>query len=156
MSLPKPWNHKALALGLAALLFAALPQAAPQQGNGDPRQKVELPPPMRAHMMANMRDHLQAIEEITRLLSKRHYEAAGDVAEQRLGMSAMGAHGAGHMGKFMPEGMRSIGQAMHRSASRFAVAAQDAAVDDDLAGAFAGLSLVMQQCVACHEGFRVH
>ena len=153
MSSPRPSVSRALLLGIAAatlLLASTLPAAE------DPRQKVELPPPMRAHMMANMRDHLLALEVITRLLAKRRYEEAGDTAEQRLGMSAMGTHGAGHMGRFMPEGMRAIGQAMHRAARRFAVAAQDAEVDDDLAAAFSGLSAVMQQCVACHEGYRVH
>ena len=153
MSLPRPWSSRAATLwaaGAALLLASALPAAE------DPRQKVELPPPMRAHMMANMRDHLQAIEKITRLLAEHRYEEAGDTAERRLGMSAMGDHGAGHMGRFIPEGMRAIGQAMHRAASRFAVAAQDAEVDGNLAAAFSGLSAVMQQCVACHEGYRVH
>ena len=153
MSLPKPWNsrHCRTWTAGAALLLATSPSLA-----GDPRQKVELPPPMREHMLANMRDHLQAIEVVTRLLAAGRYGEAGETAEQRLGMSAMQAHGARHMGQFMPEGMRAIGQAMHRAASRFAVAAQDAEVHDDLAAAFSGLSAVMRQCVACHEGYRVH
>jgi hypothetical protein len=45
---------------------------------------------------------------------------------------------------------------MHRAASRFAIAARDAEVTGDLAAAFGGLSGVMQQCVACHEAFRLH
>jgi mono/diheme cytochrome c family protein len=57
---------------------------------------------------------------------------------------------------YMPEGMRAVGDAMHRAASRFAIAARDAEVGGNLAQAFAGLSEVMQQCVACHGAYRVH
>jgi cytochrome c556 len=71
-------------------------------------------------------------------------------------MSAMQAHGGAHMAPFMPEPMRAMGSAMHRAASRFAVASRDAEVTGDLGAAFEALSQVMQQCVACHEGFRVH
>jgi hypothetical protein len=121
----------------------------------DTRQRVELPPPMQDHMLANMRDHLLALEAITRQLAVGEYEAAAETAEGRLGMSAMQAHGAAHIAPFMPEPMRAIGVAMHRAASRFAVTARDAEVTGDLGAAFGALSQVMQQCVACHEGFRV-
>ena len=129
---------------------AALPVRAE-----DTRQRVELPPPMQAHMLANMRDHLVALETITRQLAEDQYESAAETAEGRLGMSAMQAHGAAHMAPFMPEAMRTIGTTMHHAASRFAVAAHDAEVSGDLGAAFGALSQVMQQCVACHEGFRV-
>jgi cytochrome c556 len=56
----------------------------------------------------------------------------------------------------MPEGMRAIGTAMHRAASRLAVGARDAEVQGDLAGVLTGLADVMQQCVACHAAYRVH
>jgi cytochrome c556 len=52
--------------------------------------------------------------------------------------------------------MWAVGSAMHRAASRFAVAAHDAEARDDLAAAFAGLSETMRQCVACHRAYRVH
>jgi antitoxin component HigA of HigAB toxin-antitoxin module len=132
-------------------------EVLPQQATSeDIRQKVELPPPMREHLLANMRDHLRALETITRLLSAQRYDEAAEVAEARLGITSMQAHGAAHMAPFMPEGMRTIGTAMHRAASRFALVARDAEVSGDLGAAFGGLSLVMQQCVACHSGYRVH
>ncbi|MCU0835832.1 MAG: cytochrome c [Chromatiaceae bacterium] len=136
----------------AALLAAVL--LGPAQA--EPRQHVELPPPMREHMLANMRDHLAAIETISRLLAEGRYGEAADTAESRLGMSAMAAHGGHHMAPHMPEGMRAIGSAMHRAASRLAVGARDAEVRGDLAGALTGLADVMQQCVACHAAYRVH
>lgn len=127
-----------------------------QQVAGDNRTLVEFPAPMRQHMLSNMRDHLLALEAITRLLAEGEYEAASETAETRLGMSAMQAHGGAHMAPFMPDAMRTTGSAMHRAASRFAVAARDAEVTGDLSAAFGALSQVMQQCVACHESFRVH
>jgi cytochrome c556 len=59
------------------------------------------------------------------------------------------------MAPFMLEPMRAIGTAMHSAASRFGVAARDAEVTGNLGAAFGALSQVMQQCLACHEGFRV-
>lgn len=56
----------------------------------------------------------------------------------------------------MPKAMGAIGTEMHRAASRFAVAAKDAELEGGLNKAFGALSEVMQQCVACHNGYRVH
>ena len=123
---------------------------------GDNRQQVQLPEQMREHMLSNMRDHLLALESITRDLANDQFDAAAETAESRLGMSSIRSHGAAHMGPYMPEGMRAIGNAMHRAASRFAIKAKDAAVEGGLGDAFGALSEVMQQCVACHSGYRVH
>lgn len=107
------------------------------------------------HTLANMRDHLQSLHEIDLALSKGDYEAAASVAEKRLGMTSLEAHDAHHLAAFMPEGMQRIGSEMHRSASRFAIAAQDAAVSNDPKPALAALAQVMQQCVACHAAYRL-
>ena len=141
---------------LFCVLAMTLALAVPASADPNPRELVDLPPPMREHMLANMRDHLLAIEAITRLLAEGRYGEAADTAEERLGMDAMQTHGGHHMAPFMPEGMRAVGSAMHRAASRFAFAARNAEVDGNLAGAFAGLSEVMQQCVACHAAYRTH
>lgn len=122
----------------------------------DTRQHVDLPPMMRDHMLHNMRDHLLALQTITRQLSEGDYDGAADTAESRLGMSSMQSHGASHMAPYMPEGMRATGTAMHQAASRFAVAARNAEVEGGLAKAFGALSEVMAQCVACHSNYRVH
>jgi len=106
--------------------------------------------------MGNMRDHLLALQTITQQLSLQQYDAAADTAEQRLGMSSMGSHGASHMGKLMPKEMGAIGSEMHRAASRFAITTRDAAVDGGLEKAFGALSKVMQQCVACHAAYKIH
>ena len=77
---------------------------------------------MQTHMLANMRDHLVAINEIIAYIAADDLDKAGEVAEERLGMSALDNHHASHMAKFMPKGMREHGTAMHKAASRFAVA----------------------------------
>jgi hypothetical protein len=122
----------------------------------DGRVTVKLPELMREHMLSNMRDHLLALEEITRFLANQNYDEAAEVAENRLGMSSLELHGASHLGQFMPQEMGAIGTKMHRAASRFALAAKDAELDGGLNKAFSALAEVMQQCVACHAGYKVH
>jgi hypothetical protein len=123
---------------------------------GDSRLLVKFPDPMRLHTIANMRDHLLALQEINVALSRSGFDQAAAIAEQRLGMSALQAHGAAHSAPFMPQGMRDIGTRMHREASRFAVEAQTASVSNDVRPALAALGTVMQQCVACHAAYRLH
>lgn len=141
-----------ITLALAAVLLMLVTSAHA----ADKRQFVQLPEMMRDHMMRNMRDHLLALQTITRQLSDGEYDAAADTAEQRLGMSSMQSHGASHMAPYMPEGMRAAGTAMHQAASRFAVAARSAEVEGGQSRAFEALSEVMAQCVACHSAYRIH
>ena len=129
--------------------------ASVPEATEDVRQAVRFPGEMRAHTLANMREHLQTLEGIDVALSRGDYEAAASLAERKLGMSSLEAHGASHMAPFMPEGMQRIGSQMHRAASRFAIAAQDAAVSNDPKPALAALAQVMQQCVACHSAYRL-
>src|SRR4030067_460710 len=82
------------------------------------RQPIEMPAPMREHMLANMRDHLTALGEIQTELAKGKYNQAADIAEQRIGMSSLQSHGASHMAPYMPNAMQDIGTNMHRAASR--------------------------------------
>jgi hypothetical protein len=127
----------------------------PASAAEDSRQPVAMPAMMQEHMRANMRDHLLAVSEIQAALAAGQFDAAAAIAEQRLGMTSLEAHGARHMATMMPESMQAIGTAMHRAASRFAMTAQAAAVDGDLARALGGLAEVTQQCVACHAGYRL-
>lgn len=117
----------------------------------DTRQLVELPEMMQQHMLSNMRDHLVAINEIITSLANEELAKAAEVAESRLGMSSLQSHGAGHMAKFMPEGMRQAGTNMHRAASRFAITAQEGEVRP----AYKALSELTSACVACHAGYRI-
>lgn len=139
----------AVTLGLLAAIAICV------AATDDPRQAVVMPAMMKAHLLGNMRDHLMAIAEIQSNLAAGRLDLAGDVAEQRLGMTSLETHGAAHMAAFMPQGMRALGTAMHHAASRFALAAQEAAVTGDLRPALGALAEVTRQCVGCHDGYRL-
>ena len=132
---------------LALLMSASTISSA----SDDARQLVQLPDAMQQHMMSNMRDHLVAMNTILTHLGNNELDKAADVAEQRLGMSSLDTHGADHMAKFMPEGMRKAGTSMHKAASRFALKAQEG----ELLPAYKVLSEVTAACVACHSGYRI-
>jgi len=117
----------------------------------DKRQLVTFPEMMQQHMMSNMRDHLVAINEILVYMANDELDQAAEVAEWRLGMSSLKSHGAGHMAKFMPEGMQQIGTSMHSAASRFALKAEEGEVSPS----FKALSEVTSSCVACHSAYRI-
>jgi hypothetical protein len=119
------------------------------------REPVSFPPRLKEDTLANMRDHLLAIQEITAYLAERKFDAAADAAETRLGMSSLQRHGAHDVAKFMPQGMRDAGTAMHRAASRFAIEAQSAGATGELKPALGALGQVMSACVGCHAGYRL-
>jgi cytochrome c553 len=119
--------------------------------SSDTRTLVELPEMMQTHMLSNMRDHLAAINEILVYLGNGELDKAAETAEYRLGMSSLESHGASHMARFMPAGMRQAGTTMHRAASQFAITAQEG----EVLAAYKALSQVTSACVACHSGYRV-
>lgn len=137
------------------------PAQAPGQlaGKGaaaaDTREFVKFPEQLVEHTLANMRDHLAALQEIQDHLGMGNGDLAARIAETRLGMSSLGLHGAHDVAKFMPQGMQNAGTAMHRAASRFAIVAIDAGVSGDLKPVFSALSEVTAACVGCHAGYRI-
>lgn len=106
---------------------------------------------MQQHMMSNMRDHLETINQILIYLGSDEMDRAAELAEQRLGMSSLSLHGASRMARFMPAGMREAGTNMHKVASRFALRAQEG----DLLAAYKMLAEVTSTCVSCHSGYRI-
>ncbi len=121
----------------------------------DKRQSVQLPPELVEHTLSNMRDHLLALQQINEALGRGEPENAGKIAEERLGMSSLGLHGAAEVAKYMPQGMQDAGTAMHKAASRFAIEAQNVAVTGELRPAFGALGEIMAACVGCHAGYRL-
>jgi len=125
------------------------------QASKDTRQLVEFPPALREKELANMRDHLITLSRIQEYLAQKEFDKAGKLAEDRLGMSSFGLHGAHEVAPYMPKGMQDAGTAMHRAASRFAIATQEAAIDNDVGHALGALNEVTQACVACHAAYRL-
>ncbi|MDH4246663.1 MAG: hypothetical protein OEW39_02475 [Deltaproteobacteria bacterium] len=121
----------------------------------DTRESVEFPAHLKAHELANMRDHLLTIQRIQAALGRGEFNKAAELAEQRLGMSSFQLHGAATVAPHMPKGMQDAGMAMHRAASRFALAATDAGVTGDFKPVLVALAQVTTQCVACHAAFKL-
>ncbi len=140
-------NNKLLQSGLLLLLLAS----SPLQAEDDKREFVHLPDRMQQHMMRNMRDHLQAIDEILSSLASDDLETAAQIAEQRLGMSSLESHSAEHMAKHMPQGMREAGNRMHSAASRFALKVEEG----DLLSVYGTIADITSACVACHATYRI-
>jgi hypothetical protein len=122
---------------------------------GDTREFVGFPAELRDHTLANMRDHLLALQEIQEYLAREDYTAAAKIAEERLGMSSLALHGAHEVAKYMPPGMQDAGGGMHRAASRFAIEAQNSAVTGEMKPTIAALASVTAQCVGCHASYRL-
>lgn len=129
------------------LLFASPSLIAAE----DSRLLVKFPEKMQKHMLGNMRDHLETINNILISLSNNDFDKAASLAEQRIGMSSLENHGAAHMAKFMPKGMRDAGTNMHKAASRFARKAEEG----ELIPAYKMLSDITSTCVACHSAYRI-
>lgn len=139
---------------------ASMPQAAASghmhAAMTDTRQLVPFPPPLRIGTLSHMREHLMVMGRIQEALAAGAFDRASELAEQQLGMSSLALHGASERAKYMPPGMQAAGEAMHRSASRFAVVAQDASASGDVRPALAALAQLNQTCVACHAAYRLH
>ena len=116
----------------------------------DTRQYVEMPKVMQQHQLANMRDHLMAIDEILLNMGNGELDKAAEIAEERLGMSSLSKHGASHMAMFIPKEMGAIGISMHKAASRFALKAQEG----DPLPAYKALQEVTSSCTACHAAYK--
>lgn len=124
----------------------------------DSRQLVEMPAMMQEHMLSNMRDHLSALNDILASLAEGNTDEAGKIAESRLGMSSLDAHGAAHMAQFMPEGMQAAGTEMHRAASQFVIAAQNAELAPGKEAqheVYRALQAVTSACNACHQSYKI-
>lgn len=139
----------------------------------DNRQAVDFPPEMRKHILANMRDHLQALSDILSAMSAGEYSKSAQIANARLGLESSAAQVCKvddsasaskmpppmgmeqMMRQFMPDGMRKAGLAMHQSASDFAAEAAKAEKSGDAKTAYAALARVTRQCTSCHGAFKL-
>lgn len=136
-----------------ALLLAAAFSAPPASSSEDTRQRVEMPAPAQQLLRQDMVDHLVVLNQLFGHLAAGEYAQAAELAETRLGRSAMGKHrGSGVApGRFMPNEMHQLGMSMHDAASEFAANA----ANKDPAAAFAALQRLTGYCVACHASYRI-
>jgi len=120
----------------------------------DARQLVRLPPPAQEALRQEMLDNLLAVNEILSLMAAGKVREAGEVAESKLGRSAMGKHRdkpfEARPGPYMPPAMHGIGMDGHQAVSEFAAVARTGDRDK----ALALLPNLTGQCVACHFSYR--
>lgn len=133
---------------LCTLLFANAVMAE------DQRQLATLPPAAQETLRQEMLDNLVAINEILTLIGSGNLKEAGNIAEQKLGLSAQGKHRGkpfeARPGPNMPPAMHSLGMDGHRAASEFATAAKA----EERERALALLPHLTNACVACHFSWR--
>jgi len=133
--------------------------AAKMHGNmerEDRRELVLYPRPVYESTLANMREHLRGIHNVQKLVGQGLYAEAADAADRAMGMGHNhGAHGSAAEHQFMPAGMMALGSAMHSAAADLAVALREAEVTDDLQAVFAAMGKVTENCVACHDAYRL-
>ncbi len=138
---------------MKALIFALffLSTAA---GAEDTRQFVKLPAPAQEALRQEMLENLVTVNEVLALMAEGKTREAGEVAEAKLGMSAMGKHRSKPMdarpGPHMPPAMHGIGMDGHKAASEFATVAKTGDRDK----ALALLPNLTTACVACHFSYR--
>jgi hypothetical protein len=120
----------------------------------DQRQLATLPPPAQETLRQEMLDNLATLNEILALVGANKLKEAGDIAEQKLGLSAQGKHRGkpfdARPGPHMPPAMHALGIEGHRAASDFAKAAQAG----DRERTLALLPSLTNACVSCHFSWR--
>ena len=138
---------------MKALVFALF-LASTAAVADDARQLVKLPPPAQEALREEMLGNLVALNEVLSLLAAGKVREAGEAAETKLGLSAMGKHRDkpfdARPGPHMPPAMHGIGMDGHKAASEFAAAARSGDRDK----ALVLLPNLTAACIACHFSYR--
>jgi soluble cytochrome b562 len=133
------------------LLFLLCASLSAVEKKQDTRELVSMPEEIQQELLADMRDHLNILNQILIHLANDEMDEAAELAEYKLGMSSMGHGHGGERRKYMPDGMRNFGQNLHRSASRFARKAEEGELDQ----AIKSLSEMTSICTGCHASYRI-
>ncbi len=120
----------------------------------DTRQLAPLPPAAQESLRQEMLDNLVAVNEVLSLMAEGKVKEAGEAAETKLGVSAMGKHRdkpfEARPGPHMPPAMHGIGMDGHKAVSEFAAVAKTGDRDK----ALALLPNLTTACVGCHFSYR--
>ena len=120
----------------------------------DARQLAPLPAAAQESLRQEMLDNMLAVNEVLALMAEGKVREAGEAAEAKLGMSAMGKHRSkpfdARPGPHMPPAMHGIGMDGHKAVSEFAAVAKTGDRDK----ALALLPNLTSACVGCHFSYR--
>ena len=145
---------KQIAVAFCLVIVGALSAIADE----DTRTLVMLPDNIEKKMLANMRDHIRALDDVIHAVQAEEYDKAESIAESRLGWSSLVRQGDQEVAKHWPEPMQKMADQMYRSASNFVIVSQNASVEDSKEGyqkVIAALGEVTSACRGCHEAYRV-
>ncbi len=113
----------------------------------DGRISLNNPPMMREHHLSIMREHLEAVTEITGLVSTGDYDKASRTAAEKLGLTPEMRRMCDMMGD---KQFGAMGLAFHQSADRLS----EVLKKKDATASLAALHETMNFCVACHASYR--
>lgn len=137
----------------AAITLAGLLVAGPLAAADDPRTPVRLPSDLRADFLAEMRRHMDSLDDVIAAVAAADFKGAAKVAREEL------AAGSGKgFGRHLPIEFREIGLGMHRAAADFAMVADavpSPPTDADWRKVIGSLQAISGHCRACHDAFRV-
>jgi Cytochrome C' len=114
----------------------------------DERRPVPLLPMMAQHQKENMREHLEAVQEIVAAAATGEFDKVA-VAGKRLGYSEHMGRMCEHMGAGAP-GFTEQALSFHRTADEIAAAA----AKQDGAAVLASLSKTLRACTSCHATYK--
>lgn len=121
----------------------------------DTRQLATLPAAAAENLRAEMRANMLTLNQIISLTVAGQTKEAGLLAEQELGVTAMGKNRKlpfdARPGPHMPPAMHAVGVDGHNAASAFALVA----ASGDREKTLAALPTLSTPCVACHFAYRI-
>ena len=113
----------------------------------DDRISLGLSPQMKAHQLANMRSHVEAVQTIIGLMATGDFNTASETAHSQLGLTEEMQRMCGMFGN---EDFKNLGLAFHKSGDALGDALETKDVDNSLSA----LHTTLGYCVQCHATFR--
>ncbi len=113
----------------------------------DTRISLGLSEKMKQHQLADMREHLEAIDSIVGLMAANRFQEAARIAHEKLGLTPQMQRMCGMLGN---EKATELGLAFHKSGDELG----DALETGDQGKSLSALHNTMQYCVSCHAMFR--
>ena len=113
----------------------------------DKRVSLGLPQFAKNRQLANMREHLKAVNDIVKFIALGNFDKASSIAKNKLGLTdAM----LKECKKFDREDFKSLGFAFHKSANKLAKVLKT----KDTKQSLTALSNTLGYCVSCHDTFK--
>ncbi len=134
---------------LFAMLSACVSTAV--AGEADTRSVIQLSTQHRALVLAEMRQFLSGLQQITNALSRDDMETV--TREARTLGTSMSHHMPAELKQALPQGFRKMGHAVHNDFDQIAL---DAESLGDRQHTLSQLGDTLSRCVSCHSMYQIH